>query len=559
MGRGDARIDPDVYARRWRILPVLCLSLMIIMISNGSLNVALPALAHDLHASTSALQWMVDAYALVFAGLLFTAGTIGDRYGRKGTLQAGLALFLVGTAVATQAQSSGMIIGARAIMGVAAALVMPSTLSILANVFPAEERGRAISIWAGVAAGGAAIGPSGAGFLLNHFWWGSVFLVNVPLVIVALVAGVRLLPSSKDPVARPFDIAGAALSILGVGTVVYAIIEAPVHGWASAATLETFAGSAGVLGLFALREHTSRYPMLDLRLFRDRRFSVASAGMAMAFFALFGTFFIVTQYLQLVLGFSPLSAGVAVLPVSVLLMVLSPQAPRLVVRLGAARTVSAGLAVSSLGLLVLSQIEVHSPVVVVEAALMLLVSGMAVTMTPLTTLIMSSVPSGRAGVGSAMNDTTRELGGALGVAVLGSLVTTRFTASLGPSLVGLPGDAQRASRTGLAGALTTAARLPGLAGMQLAQTARSAFVDGVAIAAGVGAGVLLVTAVVAFALLPGRAGGQATVARSDGEGGRHEDGTGSGNAAASVPRERSGSGGELVAALQRTDQRKGTT
>ena len=495
-------IDPDVYARRWRILPVLCLSLMIIMISNGSLNVALPALAHDLDASASALQWMVDAYALVFAGLLFTAGTIGDRFGRKGTLEAGLSLFLVGTAVATQAQSAGMVIGARAIMGLAAALVMPSTLSILTNVFPAEERGRAISTWAGVAAGGAALGPSMSGFLLTHFWWGSVFLVNVPLVVLALVAGIRRLPSSKDPVARPFDIAGAALSIVAIGTLVYAIIEAPAHGWATRATLGTFAASVVAFGLFALRERTARHPMLDLRLFRDRRFSVASAGMAMAFFAVFGTFFIVTQYLQLVLGFSPLAAGVALLPPSLLLMVLSPQAPRLVAGFGAARVVSAGLAVGGIGLLVLSRVGVHSTVAVVGTAFMLLVSGMALTMTPLTTLIMSSVPPGQAGVGSAMNDTTRELGGALGVAMLGSLVATRFTSSLAPTIVGLPAEAQDAASTGLAGALGAAARLGGTVGSDLANAAKAAFVHGVAGAAVVGAGVLLATAAAAYFLIP---------------------------------------------------------
>ncbi len=495
-------IDPLVYARRWKTLPVLCLSLTIIMIANGSLNVALPALAHDLHASTSDLQWMVDAYALVFAGLLFTAGTIGDRYGRKGTLQAGLMLFLVGAAVAARSHSAGQVIAARGIMGVAAALVMPSTLSILTNVFPSDERGRAISIWAGVAAGGAALGPSGSGFLLEHFWWGSVFLVNVPLVALALLAGVRLVPTSRDPAKRPFDISGAGLSILGVGSLVYAIIEAPVRGWTSIETLAAFATAVVTLGLFALREKRARHPMLDLALFGDRRFSVASGGIALAFFALFGTLFLVTQYLQLVLGYSPLAAGLVLLPVPVLLMVVSPQAPALVARFGVARVASTGLTVNALGLAVLSRVRTASPVMLVELALVPLIAGMAVTLTPLTTLIMSAVPSDRAGIGSAMNDTTRETGGALGVAVLGSLVTTRFTAALHPAMAGLSAQSRRMAGTGLAGALAVASRLAPAAGDGLARAAKSAFVDGVALASEIAGTVVLATAVAAYFLLP---------------------------------------------------------
>jgi len=499
---GLAGIDPDIYARRWRILPVLCISLTIIMVGNGSLNVALPVLAHDLHASTSALQWMVDTYALVFAGLLFTAGTIGDRYGRKGTLQAGLLLFLIGAGAATLAHTAGPVIVARAIMGMAAALVMPSTLSILTNVFPPQERGRAISIWAGVAAGGAAIGPSASGFLLEHFWWGSVFLINVPLVILALVAGVWLVPTSRDPARHPFDLVGALLSILSIGALVYAIIEAPNHGWGSTQTLMAFTAAIVLLGLFGWREHTARHPMLDLGLFRDPRFSVASAGMALAFFALFGSFFFVTQYLQLVLGYSPFTAGLVLLPVSALLVTISPQAPKLVARFGVARVTSTGLAVTALGLLVLSRVQADGNAALVELALVPLVSGMAVTMTPLTTLIMSAVPLGRAGVGSAMNDTTREVGGALGVAVLGSLVTTQFTASLRPALVGLTASAHHAAGTGLSGALGVASRLPGPAGRTLAHAARAAFVNGVSVASLTGAAVVFITAAAAYFLLP---------------------------------------------------------
>src|SRR5918996_555127 len=388
--------------RRWKTLGVLCLSLTIVMVANMSLNVAIPAMARDLDASTSSLQWIVDAYALVFAGLLFTAGTIGDRFGRKGALQGGLVLFLVGAAVATLAQTAAMVIAARVTMGVAAAFVMPSTLSILTNVFPAHERGRAIGIWAGVAAGGASIGAPTSGFLLEHFWWGSVFLVNVPLIVLALVAGSRLVPTSKDPSGRPLDVPGA------------------------------------LPPLFAWREQAARQPMLDLALFRDRRFTVASGGIALAYFAMFGTFFLVAQYVQLVLGYSALEAGLTVLPVSFVMLALAPQVPRFVARFGAGRVVPVGLVLIASGLGILSQLDTESSVWVVILAFVPLAAGIASTGNPLPTRVMSSVPTDRAGVGSAMNDTSRELGGALGVAALGSLVATQFTGSLGPAAAGLP-------------------------------------------------------------------------------------------------------------------------
>jgi EmrB/QacA subfamily drug resistance transporter len=498
-------IDPAVYARRWRILPVLCLSLSIVMVANGSLNIALPSLARELDASTSSLQWMVDVYALVFAGLLFTAGTIGDRYGRKGTLQGGLLLFLVGAAVAAGADSSGVVIGARAVMGVAAALVMPSTLSILANVFPPHERGRAIAIWAGVAAGGAALGPTITGLLLEHLWWGSVFLVNVPLVVLALVLGMRVLPRSRDPQAGRFDVAGALLSMLGIGSLVYAIIEAPGHGWASTRTLLAFTVAAVFIALFVLREHTARAPMLDLRLFRDRRFSVASGGIAMSFFAMFGTFFLVTQYMQLVLGHSALYVGISLLPVSLTMAAVSPQAPKLVARFGTARVAATGLTIVAVGLVLMSMLGTDSSIAMVVGAFVPMAAGMAITMTPLTTMIMAAVPRGNAGIGSAMNDTTRELGGALGVAVLGSLVNTRYTSELGRFLVDLPAGAAPGAESGLAGALASAATLPGAAGRGLAAAARSAYLDGMSFAALVAAGIVLAAAVSAYVLLPDEA------------------------------------------------------
>jgi EmrB/QacA subfamily drug resistance transporter len=498
-------IDELAYARRWKTLPVLCLSLAIIMIANGSLNVALPSLARELGASASQLQWMVDAYSLVFAGLLFTAGAIGDRYGRKGTLQGGLVLFLIGAAIAVTATTPALVIAARAVMGVAAAFVMPSTLSILTTVFPPEERGQAIGLWAGIAAGAAALGPSTSGLLVQHFWWGSVFLVNVPLVVAALMAGIRLVPSSKDATRRPLDVRGAVLSIVGVGTLVYAIIEAPMHGWASRRTMLTFAAAGMALTLFARREHTARHPMLDLRLFRDRRFSVASGGIFMAFFAMFGSMFLVTQYVQLVLGYSALTAGLLFVPTSLAMMLLAPQAPKVVARFGASRTVAGGLMLAATGLGVLASAHPNGNVLLVLAALLPMVSGMALTMPPLTTLIMSTVPPGSAGVGSAVNDTTRELGGALGVAVLGSLVSTRFTSSLGPLVTGLSADLQVEASRGVSGALHVARSLPAPAGPRFASAARSAFVDGFGLAVLVAMLAVVASAAVACLLLAQRA------------------------------------------------------
>jgi EmrB/QacA subfamily drug resistance transporter len=502
---GEPPIDPAVYARRWRTLGVLCLSLTIVMIANMSLNLALPAIARDLDASTGSLQWMVDAYALVFAGLLFSAGTLGDRFGRKGALQFGLALFLAGSAMAVVAETAGMIIGARAVMGVAAAFVMPSTLSIIANVFPPGERGTAIATWAGVAGGAAALGPTGSGLLLEHFWWGSVFLVNVPLAVAALVFGRRLVPTSRNPERRPVDVAGAALSIVGVGALVYAIIEAPHRGWAATGTLATFAVAAVALGLFVAREVTARHPMLDLRLFRDRRFSVASGGIGLTFFTLFGTFFLVSQFLQLVLGLSPLSAGFVQLPVSVIMLTVAPRVPRFVDRHGARRVVPVGMALVALGMAVLSQLDAGSSALLVALAMVPLGIGISATAAPLTTLIMAAVPPERAGMGSAMNNASRELGGAFGVAVLGSLLTTRFDAALAPAVEGLPAPSRAAAETGLAGALEVARGLPGEAGAALADAARAAFVDGFAQAGLVAALLAVTVAVAAFLLLPGAA------------------------------------------------------
>jgi EmrB/QacA subfamily drug resistance transporter len=509
---GTAGIEPHVYANRWRILFVLCLSLMVIMIANGSLNVALPQLADDLHASTSELQWMVDAYSLVFAGMLFTAGTIGDRFGRKMVLQGGMVLFLAGAVAASLADDAGQVIAARAVMGLAAAFVMPSTLSLLTNVFPAEERARAISVWAGIAAGGAALGPPISGFLIEHFWWGSVFLINVPLLLVALVAGRLLLPESKDPDEHRVDVPGAVLSILGISALVYAIIEAPVHGWGSSETLAAFLVAALALTAFVVRERRAAEPMFDLALLRAVRFASASTGIAVCFFAMFGVMFLLAQYLQMVLGYSPFHAGLLMLPMPLTMMVISPQAPKLVARFGISQVVPAGMALIAGGLGILSLLATDTPVGFLYVALLPMMVGMAVTMSPFTAMIMTSVPPERAGMGSATNDTTRELGGALGVAVLGSVVTTTFRSASFTGLEALPDDTQTLVRSGLPGALQAARTLPAEVGGPLVSDARQAFVDGFGTAALLGATVIAASAVAVTVVLR-RAAAAGAVAR----------------------------------------------
>jgi MFS transporter, DHA2 family, multidrug resistance protein len=495
-------IDPDVYARRWWILAVLCLSLLIIIIGNTTLNVALPTLARELDASTTSLQWMVDAYSLIFAGMLFTAGALGDRFGRKGALQTGLLMFLVGALISATGGSAETVIAGRAVMGFAAAFVMPSTLSILTNVFPANERPEAIAIWAGVSGGGAAIGPVASGFLLEHFWWGSVFLVNVPFITLALVAGAFLLPTSRNPVKEPLDIPGALLSIVALGSLVYAIIEGPHNGWRSPETLGVFALSAAAMLAFMWRESHTSFPMLDLALFRDRRFSVASGGMTLTFFAMFGTFFLIAQYFQLVLGYSPLESGLLQLPVAFIIMLVAPRVPRLVDRIGVSWVIPIGLSTVATGLALLSRLGVDSSLVAVYLGMVPLATGMALTMTPLTTLIMSSVPLGRAGVGSAMNDTTRELGGALGVAMLGSIVTSQYASGIASAIVDLPEQARQLADSGLSGALAVGQQIGGAPGEALVSAARQAFVDGLGTAALVGALVVFSAAVLARFLLP---------------------------------------------------------
>ncbi len=494
----------DVYRRRWWILVVLCMSLLVIGLDNTVLNVAIPTLVRELHASNSQLQWMVDAYVLVFAGLLLTAGSLSDRFGRRLVLNIGLLVFGAGSAASAFAVSATMLIGTRALMGIGGAMIMPSTLSILTNVFPAEERGRAIGIWAGVSGMGIGIGPLVGGALLDHLWWGSVFLINVPIVIIAITAGRLIVPNSKDPNVPPVDPVGAALSIAGLILLVFSIIEAPSRGWTSPAIIGGFAMAAVILSIFVLWEVRSDHPMLNLRFFENPRFTAASLSITLVFFAMFGSMFFMSQYLQFLLGYSPLQAGIRQMPVALVMIIVAPMAGVLVNKLGNKVLVCTGMTVAATGLFLISRTTVGSDYWNLLPSILVLVVGMGLTMTPATESIMGSLPREKAGVGSAMNDTTRQIGGALGVAVLGSIFSSTYASGLGPAVSKLPVGVSDQIKSSVGGALAVSARIGGAAGQALSRTAASSFITGMDRALLLGSLIALCGALVALIWLPNR-------------------------------------------------------
>lgn len=382
---------------RWRILGILCLCLVLIVASVSSLNVAIPSIVRALGASQTEQLWILDSYALVFAGMLLFAGALGDRYGRKQALLAGLTIFGAFAVAASFSDSAGLVIAARSVMGIGAALVMPATLSIITVVFPPEERGKAIAIWAGFAGAGGAIGPLSSGLLLEHFWWGSVFFVNVPIAILAFAAIARYVPTSRDEEQRPLDPAGALLSIGGLSSLVFAIINGPEHGWTDPVTLAAFATAIALIVAFVRYESTTRFPMLEPALFRIRRFALGSLTISVAFLVMFGMFFLITLYLQFVQGHSPLGAAVRTLPFAVTMLVVSPQGPRAVIRFGARTVVTAGLVIQAAGFAVLSTLSPGTSYGTLVVALVLVAGGLALLMPPSTEAIVSSLPANKAG------------------------------------------------------------------------------------------------------------------------------------------------------------------
>jgi EmrB/QacA subfamily drug resistance transporter len=509
MSALQERVELHAYPRRWWILAVLCISLLTIVLDNTVLNVAIPTLSRPrslggIGASDSELQWIIDSYTLVFAGLLLTCGSLGDRFGRRGALQLGLVIFGLGSVASAFANSSTQLITTRACMGVGGAFIMPATLSIITNVFPGPERGKAIGFWAATAGLASVLGPVTAGFLLAHFYWGSVFLINVPVVIIGLLAGFFLIPTSKDPSAPRLDPIGGLLSIASLVAILYAIIEAPTDGWGDPTIVACFVVGGVLLLAFLLWENHSDHPMLDVGFFKNPRFTAASNGIMLVFFAMFGTAFLFTQYLQFVLGFTPLQAGVRFLPFAATILIVSPSSARIVHRLGTKIVVGSGLALVAFGLIVVTGLDETSsywPDVVWR--FILLAIGMALTMAPATESIMGSLPRAKAGVGSAVNDTTRQVGGALGVAVIGSVLASTYSAGVSQFLRGknVPtGEAEAYAHSTLGYALTAGKGVTGLA-----QAATSAFVDGMHTGVLVGAAAAAAGAVIAFVFLPARA------------------------------------------------------
>jgi EmrB/QacA subfamily drug resistance transporter len=489
--------------RRWFALVVLCVSLLVIVIDNTIVNVALPTLVRDLGADVSQLQWVVDAYTLVFAGLLLLAGTLGDRFGRRRSLVVGLVVFGASSTAAGLAGGVDGLIAARAVMGAGAACIMPATLSLLSRVFTDErERTTAIGIWAATAGVGVALGPIVGGFLLDHFWWGSVFIVNVPIVIAAIVGALVLVPESKNTHATRTDWTGGLLSGVALVALVWAIIEGPTDGWTSPAVLGAMAVGA-VTGLaFVLWERHADDPLLDVTLFRNARFTAASLAVTVLFFSLFGFLFLSTQYLQFVLGYSPSAAGLRMLPYAGAMIVAAPASSKLVARFGTKRVVTAGLLTFAAGLALAATITTSTDYLRLALALVFMGVGMGFAGAPATESIMGALPADQAGIGSAINDTTRELGGALGVAVVGSILSSLYRDELTRAIpAGVPDALSDAAKESLGAAV----HLPGAVGSQIADAGREAFVHAMAWGSIVVAVIAAAGAIIAWRYLPARA------------------------------------------------------
>lgn len=488
---------------RWWTLVTLSLSLLVVIIDDTIVNVAMPSLQRELGASTSALQWIVDAYILVFAGLLLTMGTLGDRFGRKRALQAGLLVFAAASVWAATAGSTTELIVARALMGVGGALIMPSTLAVLVDVFPREERVRAIAIWTGVASLGIPLGPLVGGWLLERFWWGSAFLVNLPIVAVVLTMGWFLVPESRHPSPPRTDWAGAALSTTGLGALLAGIIEGPETGWMDPVVLLSFGVAALLLAVFVAHELRSEHPMLDVRLFRRPSFAAATGAIALGMLALAGLVFNLTQYLQLVRGYSPFQAGLRTVALAIGFGMGGQLAQRARARFGVSTTIVAGLVAASGVLTWFSTVDVATAYWTMGIALALEGAAISVVLIPATDLVMAEMPGEKAGIGSAVNDLGRQLGAALGIAVLGSLMSSTFADKV-TTVPDLPTMATEVARESLGGALAVAGQLGAPVGSALREAATTGFMDGFGVAMLAGAGLLVASAAAIHRVLRGR-------------------------------------------------------
>ncbi len=501
--------DPVGHPRRWATLAVMCLAVFVTVLDGTIVNVALPTLAVDLHATTRQLQWTVDAYLLVFTGLLLAAGGFGDKFGRKRSLLLGLVAFGVTSAYTGSVHSANAVIVGRALMGIGAAFIFPATLAVITNVFrDPHERAKAIGIWSAVSGIGVAAGPITGGWLLEHFWWGSVFFVNVPVVVIVVAAAWYVVPESRERQAPRLDLVGVIASIASIGALVYTIIEAPERGWLDPLTLGGFAVAGLLLVAFVVWELRVDSPMLPVAIFRNLRFSAASIAITSAFFALFGFIFLITQYFQLTRGYSPLEAGLRTLPVATSIAVAAVFSPKVVHAVGTTKVVRTGLGLMAIAFVWIGvRVDVDTAYLEIVGQMIFLGIGLGATTAPATESIMGALPPDKAGIGSAINDTTRELGGTLGVAIIGSVFSSLYVGALndaGGVFAQLPPEAQAATKESVAAAGIIARDLGPNAAAFVDQV-NDAFLSGLGAGCFVAAGVALAGAVFASRFLPASA------------------------------------------------------
>jgi MFS transporter, DHA2 family, multidrug resistance protein len=474
---GDAHSNAGYAKRNWS-LGILSIALIIIGLDVTVLNVAIPTLQAELQASASGLQWIINAYILVFAGVLLTMGSLGDRFGRRLAFQAGLVIFGLASVGAALADTTSQLIIARAAQGIGGALIMPSTLSVIVDIFPREERAKAIGIWSGVSAIGIPGGMIAGGYLLENFFWGSVFLLNVPVVLAALVGSFFLIPESKDINAKSTDVIGAVISMISLSALIYAIIEAPEKGWLSGVTLGGFAITIVFGALFVWYEKKQAHPMVDLNLFKNLRLSASAGSIGIAFMAMLGMMFLLTQYLQFVQGYSPLETGYRLVPMAMGFMVGAPTSAILVSKTNSKVVMTMGMLLVAVSVGAMSLLQVDTTYWLTGGLIFAMGIGMANTMAPATDAVMAAVPEAQAGVGSALNDTVRQIGGALGVGIFGSIMSSIYASSMSNAVADLPAEIAGAASNQIGAALQVAGQLEGAASGALVTASKQAFIDG---------------------------------------------------------------------------------